>query len=177
MPLSPPVPRDDRHEYLDKVMARYQYAQASGTFKLRKYQEDGALWMLQRDLFGETLGNSRRKRPFNKLYGGFLCGTFMRRMHQFLQVVAAHYVRPAPVNADDMGLGKTPQALALIYVTLHRNPLGGVLNCDANVVHPANFDEHISNPREPAPMQAKQLPTLIVCPNTATGMWLDKCKE
>lgn len=56
----------------------YDYGQASGSFKLRTYQETGVRWMLQRDLYGETFENSARGvPPFSKLFGGFLCGEFM----------------------------------------------------------------------------------------------------
>ena len=68
----------------------------------------------------------------------------------------------AHAYTDDMGLGKTPQALTMIYVTLERGPNGGVLNCD---------QQHPTNPA------VRQMPTLIVCPNTATSMWLEKCRE
>lgn len=62
--------------------------------------------------------------------------------------------------ADDMGLGKTPQALTLIYVTLLRSSNNSILPGD---VQSANGE--------------KQLPTLIVSPNTATAMWMEKTRE
>lgn len=129
------IPRDERHDEIDRLVSMYDYGQASGSFKLRTYQETGVRWMLQRDLYGETFENSARGvPPFSKLFGGFLC--------------------------DDMGLGKTPQALTLIYVTLLRSSNNSILPGD---VQSANGE--------------KQLPTLIVSPNTATAMWMEKTRE
>ena len=143
------VVRDARQDHIDELLKKYQYGQASATFVLRKYQESGINWMLQRDLYGETLVNSHRRHAFGRLFGGFLC--------------------------DDMGLGETPQALTLIYVTLLRGTNGGILNCDQIMLPPTTLSATSS--LSPLITVEKQLPTLIVCPNTATSMWLNKCRE